>query len=287
MVAARHHLAIGLHESGKTTFLAALWHVLISNEIPTALRLHKLDGDRTHLNKLRDAWLRCEPVPRTSGKAEQHVRMLLSDAANHVDEVWFPDLSGEALRDQWEQRRWPLAYEKIVDDAESILLFVHPDRVVEPLPIVAVAAVAAGVPPPAGAPQPKSQPAKPTPWDAKQAPTQVQLVDLLQLLRWRTPQRNWGLSVVISAWDVARNLGQSPSEWCAKRLPLLNQYLRANTGRFRLRYYGVSALGGELPGDAERLRALPKASSRIEVVREGQPVTNDLTVILHDLAGGA
>ncbi len=281
-MSARHHLVVGLPGSGKTTFIAALWHVVISEEIASALQLSRLDGDRTHLNKIRESWLRCEPVPRTSQQVEPYVRMLLKDAAEHVAEVWFPDMSGESFRDHWEYRLWSARYDSTVEQTDSVMLFVHPDKIIEPLRIATVNAMASAIPSPVAAPN-GTAPAPPRPWDPKQTPTQVQLVELLQFLRWRKPGRPWAVSIIVSAWDVVRNLGQTPHAWCSARLPLLEQFLRANTKALHVRYYGLSAQGGELPGDAARLRAVAYASERIEVVREGRASTSDITVILRDL----
>ncbi len=281
MVNGRHHLVVGLPESGKTTFIAALWHVVVSGEIPSSLRLHTLDGDRTHLNKIRDAWLACEPVPRTSQHAEEHVRMLLKDNTDQLTEVWFPDMSGESFQDQWEHRQWPSAYDEIVLQADSVLMFVHPDRIVEPLRISTVNAMASALP--AAAPPVKAVPTRPTEWDAKQAPTQVQLVELLQFLQWRRPGYRWDVSVVASAWDLVSALGQSPDDWCAARLPMFEQFLRANNTSLAVRYWGVSAQGGALPLDAARLRAVERASDRIAVVKNHEHRISDITTILSDL----
>ena len=275
----RHHLVVGLHDSGKTTFIAALWHVVISGEIGSALQLHALDGDRTHLNRIREAWLRCDPVPRTSQQAEAHVRMLLMDADNRVSEVWFPDMSGESFRDQWVDRHWSAAYDKLVEQADSVLIFVHPERIVEPLRIAVVNALAGGIADPQSSSS-QPVPVTPRPWDAKQAATQVQLVELLQLLQWRKPGQGWAISMIVSAWDLIRGLGQTPHVWCRARLPLLDQFLRANTNSFRVRYCGVSAQGGALPGEAGRLRAIECASERIQVVLDNLAPTSDITAIL-------
>jgi hypothetical protein len=207
--------------------------------------------------------------------------MLLKDAAERVTEVWFPDMSGEAFRDQWERRQWPATYDKIVEKSDSVLIFVHPEKIVEPLRIVTVNAIAHAI----AAPEPLpdgSTPAPPTPWDAKQAPTQVQLVELLQLLQWRKPADSWAISIVVSAWDIVRGLGQTPHAWCAARLPLLEQFLRANSKTFRIRYWGVSAQGGELPRDAAHLRLIERASERIEVIQENRAPTSDISMILQD-----
>ena len=40
-------LFVGLPQSGKTTYLAALWHVLEDQSSATKLKLKQLSGDRT------------------------------------------------------------------------------------------------------------------------------------------------------------------------------------------------------------------------------------------------
>lgn len=278
MTITRHHLVIGLHGSGKTTFIAALWHVLVSGEIDTALRLKTLDGDRTHLNKIREDWICCRPVARTSQQAESHVRMRLEDAVSgQVIEAWFPDMSGESFRDYWERREWSLTYDAIVEKANSVLLFVHPEKIVEPLRIATVNALAGSIP--IGAPTAAAT-SSPRRWDPKQAPTQVQLVELLQLLQLRKPGQAWAVSVIVSAWDIVEELGLTPETWFARRLPLLDQFLRANSRVLRVSHFGVSAQGGELPGDAARLQALDRASEKIRLVRHGNSVTSDITLLL-------
>ena len=56
---------IGLPGAGKTTFLAALWHVIESSEIEGQLVLAKLvDGDNTYLNNIRDSWADAKALER-------------------------------------------------------------------------------------------------------------------------------------------------------------------------------------------------------------------------------
>src|SRR3954469_5056688 len=62
---------MGLPGSGKTTFLAALWHQLESAEIATAFTTDRLQRDREYLNRIRDAWIAFEEVPHTSAGIEQ------------------------------------------------------------------------------------------------------------------------------------------------------------------------------------------------------------------------
>ncbi len=73
------HLLIGLPATGKTTFLAALWHLVESAEIPEALRLVKLEGDREYINGLTRRWMRCESLSRTPVSTETLVSMRLRE----------------------------------------------------------------------------------------------------------------------------------------------------------------------------------------------------------------
>jgi hypothetical protein len=280
-------LVLGLPESGKTTFIAALWHVVESDEVPSALRLKELTGDRASLNKLRSAWLRCEPVGRTSQQGESLVRMVLADrATGSVTELLLPDMSGETFRDHhWVNRQWAKSFDELVQGAEGVLVFVHPNEVVEPLRIDSVNELAETLPTGSTSPEVAVESVL---WDAKTSPSQVQLVDLLQFVLRRRPPALLRVGLIVSAWDLVRGQGLTPQQWCATRLPLLGQFLESNPGRLSTEYYGISAQGGVLPRDADRLRDFTHPSARIEVVVGAeQAVSNDITLPVHRFARGA
>ena len=273
-------LLVGLPKVGKTTFLAALWHVVDSEEVPGSLRLEKLHGEREHLNKIRNAWLRCQEIGRTIIGSEQLVSMQLTDQEqNKITEVFFPDMFGESFRLQWTDRIWSEEYDQLVREAGGILLFVHPRQIVEPIRIDTAAKIAAEVETEknqTASNQDKPQD-KPTPWDAERAPTQVQLVELLQFLPERvTTPFPLRVAVIISAWDLVSHEENSPEEWLTARLPLLDQFLKANPEIFERRIYGVSAQGGDLT-DANGLLEKQISSQRIVIVGDNCHNQNDLT----------
>src|ERR1035437_2592783 len=95
----RRMVICGLPESGKTSFLAAFWHLVTSREVDTQLRFRTLrDGDATHLNALAKRWRDAKVQIRTEVGASTLVSMNLADAANAPIRLTFPDLSGESYR---------------------------------------------------------------------------------------------------------------------------------------------------------------------------------------------
>ena len=107
-------------------------------------------------------------------------------------------------------------------------------------------------------------------------PTQVALVDLLQLFHEFIQERPFRIGIIISAWDVIEE-PIAPSDWIRKYLPLLDQFLKSNSSRAMYRIYGVSAQGGKIPKDRDRLESHFKTSNRIQVVRDDENSSHDIT----------
>jgi hypothetical protein len=99
-------------------------------------------------------------------------------------------------------------------------------------------------------------------WTPEQSSTQVQLVDILQILlqlrRERLPLR---LAVIISAWDLVRS-NIPPTIWLDGRLPLLSQFIKANPDKIAANVFGISAQGGDLNTDFAALEKLEVPSKR-------------------------
>jgi Double-GTPase 1 len=237
-----HFLLIGLPDTGKTSFLAALWYMVGQSGTNCGLKLEAVDGDVQYLNQIRDAWLEYRPVPRNKADLEKPVSMLLKESATgQVARLSFPDLSGEAFRSQWTQRQLAATYDRSLLEATGGVLFVKPGNIIKPHRIDTVNAVLENL----GGSEPKRKvKTKNKPWDSEQAPTQVQLVDILQFMSGRSYfQPGFRLAVVVSAWDrVAAN--RQPSHWITTELPLLKQFLESNEDLFEVSFYGISAQGG-------------------------------------------
>ena len=85
---------------------------------------------------------------------------------------------------------------------------------------------------------------KDAPWDIEKAPTQVQLVELLQIVSsrdyFKPPFR---IAIVVSAWDLVTSLKMRPEEYVRQELPLVHDFLESNEDLFEVAFYGVSAQG--------------------------------------------
>ncbi len=206
------------------------------------------------------------------------VSMNLVDGAGVAVRVTFPDVPGEAYRRMWEDRDCDPTVAEILK-AESVLLFVHADTIRRPGWVVDEVKLAKEM----GIEITKDEPVH---WHPRFAPTQVQLVDVLQMMRQSPidigPRR---LAIMLSAWDKVQDEELLPKEFLDAKMPLLSQYLRQAADGWIYRVYGVSAQGGDydraedgaqkVPA-ADDIRKLDSASTRINLVGPGVE-THDLT----------
>ena len=285
----RSIVIVGLPASGKTTFLAALWHLVTAREVPTYLRFERLGtGEVSHLRAISSRWRAARIQDRTTLGRNPLVSMNLIDSAGTSVRVTFPDVAGEAYRLMWENRSCESAIAQYLE-ADSVLLFVHSDTIEAPAWVIDEMALSDAL----GAPVDDGPP---VPWSPSDAPTQVQLVDLLQLLH--RPPLDVGprrLAIMLSAWDKASGEGRSPQAYLEEKLPLLFQYLQCHRGVWTFRVYGLSAQGGDYDdatgdaaadSEAEQLRMLDRPSERILLVHGDIP-GHDLTAPLAWLVGSS
>ena len=235
-------LLVGLPDTGKTSFLAALWYMVNQSSFDCGLTLHRLEGDNQYLNQIRDAWLHYKPVPRNRADSEKIVSMWLKNReTSQLTRLTFPDLSGEAFRSQWTRRELATTYDKSLREAAGGMLFVHPENVIKPIRIDTVNAVIEEI---GGDDSKKKVRIEDKPWDSERSPTQVQLVDVLQFVTSRPYfQPPFRLAVVVSAWDRITPTNRRPSDWIKTELPLLKQFFESNDEVFEVSFYGISAQG--------------------------------------------
>lgn len=269
-------LLVGLPGAGKTSFIAALWHVLNAEEIAGALRLSSLGGEDSYLNEIAEAWLTYEPVLRTTQQEEKVPTMqLVDESSTRSCVLTIPDLSGETYRRQWVEREWSEEFDEIVRECSGLLVFVHPSQKMDAQEITPTMRLM-----PAAVRQEIAEDATETElWEPEKAAGVVQLVDVLQFIA-KAAIRPVRMAIVVSAWDLVEGLGVSPDKYVSDRLQLLDQFLRANPENFVYKVFGLSALGVAID-DEERTKEFQEtvatASERIKVVRDGSS-SHDITL---------
>ena len=280
-------LLLGLPSSGKTTFLAVIWY-LVDGKLDTRLHLSELHGEREYLNSIRDKWLSCDPIDRTRRTNEQVASMKLVDIkTNNEVEIIIPDLSGETFLDQWLTRSWTREFQEIIKGATGALLFIHPGEIKEPIRIDQANLLYNEITEDKNIDSENNFPES-IEWDPKEAPTQVQLIELLQFLEMCDDLNfPFKLTVVISAWDLIEETKPLPIEWLEKRMPLFYQYLCTNVEYFPFKVYGVSAQGGDytLEEEKEKLTKIIESKERIQVIgpcENGKDLTMPLVWLMND-----
>lgn len=277
-----HVSIVGLPASGKTTYLAALWHMVREPGADTDLRFTSLNtGNYEHLNTLAKLWRSGKIQQRTQTSGLKTVIMTLGHADGREVAISFPDIPGEDFSDMWEKREVDDSLQKTLS-APNIVLIVNGDTIKLPGWVAERNAMAND----AGLPITDNEPVD---WNPSLSPTQVKLVGLLQFLMSQTldvgPRR---IAVLISAWDKVEGEQLSPDELLSTKLPLLAQYLRSGRDPWDWNVWGISAQGGEYEdpekdqhfAETDALRDLDRASDRIKIV-QGAIVTSDIT---HPLA---
>ncbi len=279
---------VGLPGSGKTTFLAALWHLLTEEDIDTELRLKDLHaGNNAYLTSIANRWRQALIQERTKQTGNQNIQINLTTRNRRQDlQVNFPDVAGETYRDMWEHRT---CVPEIVDmlRSDSVLLFINADTIHKPRWVVDEAdqMKRMGL---------ELSEGEDVAWAPQMSPTQVQVVDLLQLLTERPfDMGSRNLAVLLSAWDRVEAEGLAPENYLEQHMPLLKQYLASTPEQWTWTVSGLSAQGGiyddpkspEVVSDeAERLRELDQPSKRIKLVNtDGE--TEDLTLPFVGLVG--
>lgn len=272
-------VAMGLPGSGKTTFLAALWHLVSEKELPCKLTYVSLQTDNIeHLHEIASQWRAAKKQERTAQGGDKLVSMILKAEGGDPQTVTFPDVAGEAFLQMWGLRECDETVAGWLKEP-GVLLFIHADKVTVPKWVIdeKLLLEEMGIPP-------EDEAEDVVDWSPDVAPTQVQLVDLLQSMQSEPldigPRR---LAIILSAWDKAAGRGFSPEEYLARRMPLLDQFLKHGLNPvWETRIYGVSAQGGDYDddkttlADAERLRDIDVPSERISVVYAGDK-SSDLT----------
>ncbi|MBF3788906.1 hypothetical protein ISF76_28875 [Burkholderia pseudomallei] len=273
----------GMPDSGKSTFIIALRHLLISQDVATQLRASRLSASEKHLNKLEQKWLACEPLKRTEQLEEEWVSFfVVKDGDATEAQIVLPDFSGEAFRRPAATGNCSTETAQMLAELDGMLLFTNADRGVDDVRLEALDALADDATDTYGdasesedAPQDtlrndesadRSTSELSVPFDPINMPEEPLVVELLQILnrRPRIPTKR-SLAVIVSAWDAVEDSGMSPTQWLKHHRPMLWQYLENNADLWEIRVYGVSAQGGKLPEEKSALQA-KVPGQRVQIV---------------------
>lgn len=269
---------MGLPSAGKTTYLAALSYLLQQTDIETKLHWPSFTGDEQYFTQLSNIWLTASQVSRTSVAAQQKsIDLVLTDNDDRQFRVSFPDLSGEVFQNQLVAREISKDIATLIEKCDGCLLFVNPQEIIEP-------SLIADIP---SSLRSHSVPEEIGSFSFSSVPTEVQLVELLQFLVSIRDQANLKIAIIVSAWDLILDCTpesktiSTPEHFIQARLPLLWQYLKGNDKFFSVKYYGVSAQGGELDSDEKAenlLREYEKCpGERMKLIDNNGNISNDIS----------
>ena len=270
---------LGLPAAGKTSYLAALAYSLQQRRVETKLHWAKFSGNQQYLGNLAKIWLTAEPVLRTSIASQQNqISVYLEDLTGKIYDINFPDLSGEIFQKQYIDREIDASLVDHIINCDGFLLFINPAEIIEPELISEL---------------PLKTRLAPVEFElkernaAKNDPTEVQLVSLLQDIDFLQKGKQKPLMIVISAWDMIKGIYSIPERFIEERTPLLWQYLKANERIFSTSYFGVSAQGGALD-TSEQSEALieqyeENPAERILVINSAGEESHDITLPLWEV----
>lgn len=262
---------LGLPAAGKSTFLGALYYLLM-NEVgeKCSLRIKHVLGDATYIGKLSDTWAEYTELDRTNlPNKNLKTELELEDNNHNVYKIKFPDSSGEKFKKMLNDRFIDIEEVNEIKSANRFFLFINPQHIEEPHFISEVPE------------QIRKENDINIDMNKKdRTPTETKLVELIQFILYIKGDTNIDLDFVISAWDLLNDSIKKPMEYIEKNLPLLNQYVTANNNKIKIKCWGVSAQGGDLKSEEERLELARKSinvDDRIIVVDNEGNKSKDIT----------
>lgn len=265
---------MGEPNAGKTTFLAALWHSLDQVQTETKLKLERYKGNSNYLFGLSSKWLAIEDMDRTLiGYEKEDLQIELSDGKSKF-ELCFPDLSGETFLDIYEKRKIDNNIVKMIKEADAILYFVNIRDIKDPIFITELL------------PELRMQSEEIEMRDAvNDDPTQVKIIELLQIVLKVCTNRNVKVGIIFSAWDLVDE-EICPDDYLEKHMNMLWQYIQSNKSALTPYIWGLSALGADIQkaDNIEKLADIPNPIERIKVV-DKSGVSNDITTIIYEMVG--
>jgi len=235
----RSVMMVGLPESGKSTFLGALYY-LLRNARDERLALREEPSERQYLQELEDKWLRYKPFERSQHPGAKLIELALGGSELGEFSLAIPDISGETYSHLWEDGVWSESVGDLARDNEGLIVFLHPETLKKPELI--------------DVKKEKKGEGDWIPWSPELSPTQAVLCDLLETIEEKRQASLPRIAVVISAWDAVVELGLEPERWLELEVPLLWQMLHAQADARQFKCFGISAQGGDVADEKTRLK---------------------------------
>jgi hypothetical protein len=266
----------GLPSSGKSTFLGLLFVAMDSPENST-LKLVGFQGDYAYVNSLADRLHECLVAIRTKTDQAAGFDAEVETEAGSRARLRMPDFSGETWREALDSRSWTTSIETSVIEAQGFCVFINVAQVENDGSIRDAQRHISSL-----TGEPPQAVAEGAVVDSPIVTTQVQLVDLIQLLVERGGAAVPRVSVILSAFDLVTE--HSPREWLAMNMPLLAQYLDSAED-FEPRLFGVSAQGGNFDNAETQAEMLQRGAVERAFARDSNGAHVDLTEPLTWAAG--
>jgi hypothetical protein len=271
-----HVMLAGLPGSGKTTYLAALWHQVRTQTGSTRFTLQSEPDPRDYFYDIERQWLGLKKLERSVFAEPRAAQLPLLNREKEAIELDIPDIPGETYRHLWETGTLSPSVQDIAQSADGIILFLRADALVR-VTLVEDEMTERDTD--------KDATVEVNPWTRAIAPTQAKLCDLLETLesiRQRLPR----IAVAISAWDKAIDTDLEPDAWLEINTPLLWQFLASRGDAVAFEIFGVSAQGGDVddPTIRENLAAIDPPGERVTVWSDAG-ITKDIAEPLEWLLG--
>jgi hypothetical protein len=241
MTSARSVVLLGLPQTAKTSFVAALWQ-LMQDPFEPDLREVNVTGDRVYLQEIGERLAALQPPKRTDSSSDESLSLRVQLGSSDPVELHIPDVSGESTRTLVEDRFWNPVLKAAVRGACGLMLFVHPGELSSPVHASFPALVLGSSDDATGQEQI---------FTTRRACTPAKLIDLLENAVPLIDHEPVRLALVVSAWDTV--VGKpTPREWLEQELPAVLSMAELDD-RFAVEVFGISAQGGRFPDDEAEL----------------------------------
>jgi hypothetical protein len=133
----QNFLVFGLTGAGKSTFAAALWHLVDSRDVPTVLAKGLHSGNFAYLEKISQRWCDGWRLERTKTEEVGDVRINLRHERSETEfSLEFKDIAGESLENAFSTRYCDPEFVELVKRADGVLLFVSANYQIDDVTIL-------------------------------------------------------------------------------------------------------------------------------------------------------